>query len=102
MGDVIDPVALLNKPHFRCASYLFLPTVSALERLKKRRRTVLQNTAEQQQSSGEQQQQSSGEQQQQLVQAARDSRQKPLSPDGLAAAAADQLDQPRLPTGIPL
>ena len=59
MGVVIGAVALLNKPCSRCAPHLLLcnlPSVSALDRLKKRRRADLQDVAEQQQSGGERQQ----------------------------------------------
>ena len=77
VGVVIGPPALLNKPCSGSAPHLLLcnlPSVSALERLKKKRRTLQQNVTRQQQ------------QQQQHKQATRSSGEQPLSFEQKAAA----------------
>lgn len=88
MGVVIGPVALLNKPCSGRAPHLLLcnlPSVSALERLKKRRRTAQQNVAEQQHSDSEGRQ---CLQQQQHMHATRSSGEQPLSGEQVTAAEA--------------
>jgi hypothetical protein len=103
LGVVIGPVALLNKPCTGCSPHFVLcnlPSVNALDRLKRSRRTALQNVAEEQQqqqqngrelqlSSGErQQQQSGGEQQLQRMRTTRLNGEKPLSVEAVTAAEA--------------
>jgi hypothetical protein len=90
LGVVIGPVALLNKPRSGCAPHIVLcslPSVSALDRLKKSRRTALQNAAEEQV-----QQQSSDEERQWLrqqhMQATRGSGERPLSSEAVTVAEA--------------
>ena len=90
---MIGPVALLNKPCSGSAPHVVLcslPTVSALDRLKKRRRTVLQDVAEQQQQSGAEGRQclQKQQQQQQHMHATRSSGEQSLSWEQVTAAEA--------------
>ena len=81
MGVVIGPVALLNKPCSGCVPHLVLcnlPTLSALDRLKKRKRKELQDVAEQQQQ----------QKQQQHMHTTRSSSEQPLSSEQVTAAEA--------------
>lgn len=91
MGVVIGPIALLNKPYSGCTPHLLLcnlPSVSALERLKKRRRTVQQNVAKQQHSGSEGRQCLQQQQQRQHMHATRSSGEQPLSWEQVTAAEA--------------